>query len=334
MKKDFAYLKKSQKLMKKFSVKPLLLMKKRKQYSKKDKKKSRPSFLINFLRKIFFAFFSLIILAIIVYVFFLFILPRFFRLNYNRHYVFFYDKNMLYEAKITLVSFLPETDSIIINDLACDDREVELSGRKSLKVSDFCQLLEANKNHLGYQDQLLNSQIFNFIIDELQYSPERVISDKESLVQYILAELSQLNITDQKVRELIELYFFIKNPKVVLERQPVVKDIEELRYLNFTNNQLQDCSVAVINASEVNGLARQISQILENTSIRVVREAGSNEPKLKDSKVYYHHQNRCDLLLMKIKKILPPGIQVETSEEQLQQYRADLVLMLGEDLIF
>ena len=90
--------------------------------------------------------------------------------------------------------------------------------------------------------------------------------------------------------------------------------------------------MAVINSTEQSGLAGQYSEIAQNIGVRVIR-VDSEDQEVEYSQFYLNPEkenNPCRLAVERLKLFSGQVITEET--EQTQRYRADLVLIFGEDL--
>lgn len=100
-----------------------------------------------------------------------------------------------------------------------------------------------------------------------------------------------------------------------------------------TFSELKDCSVAVINTTRVKGLARRISNELENSGLTVIRTAAeqTTEPT---SVVYYDESyQKCHQLVPYIQQALPKYKEAQKDQNLVNRFRANVVVVLGEDLV-
>lgn len=93
------------------------------------------------------------------------------------------------------------------------------------------------------------------------------------------------------------------------------------------------CSVAVVNASGKNGLAGQLAKILEKSGVEVVRTTDNiwGEPKT----AIYQDQDyiaQCQPIVQIIQAMSPIALTETIDQTKPTQYRARLVLFIGEEL--
>ncbi len=199
-----------------------------------------------------------------------------------------------------------------------------------------------NKNdQLIYLDQ---TKTYNFIKDQ---DLEVIKTDMSSNLQ---VPIDQLIIFDdlsdggkiQLVRNLLttpNLAFFTK---LNLFKLLVFSDTLHLNKENvsdlsesFLERSLMQtgkiCSVAVINTTEINGLASKLSQFLEQNGVYVTR-ASSNDQNLKKSHILVDKDRKDCLPLAKKLEAILPHEQEMTVDKALPYYRANVVVFLGSDL--
>ncbi len=100
----------------------------------------------------------------------------------------------------------------------------------------------------------------------------------------------------------------------------------------FSDSQLFDCSVSVVNATQVAGLAKNFSTVLENSGAYVVRVTDMPEKALESSILISKDSTLCQESLNMALNIMPFSEKIEESEDLYETYRSDLVFILGEDL--
>ena len=91
------------------------------------------------------------------------------------------------------------------------------------------------------------------------------------------------------------------------------------------------CAVAVINTTSINKLAQKVTNMLESNGLYVVRTT-SNEQNLDVSQVLVDRRKpHCRLLALKLEDLLPEH-QVLRFAHTVNDYRADIVILLGNNL--
>lgn len=131
-----------------------------------------------------------------------------------------------------------------------------------------------------------------------------------------------------------DMHYFTKHISLI--------DVGEIDYLaryshDFTTvkgDVFQHCSVAIVNATGQNGVARQIGDIIEKTGALVVRV---DDTKLLQEKTHIYfsaNQVDCGQLAHSISGIFSrkPELASLDKLENAQQYRAQVVVVVGSSL--
>lgn len=106
--------------------------------------------------------------------------------------------------------------------------------------------------------------------------------------------------------------------------------IQDKQLLTKINDQ---CSVAIVNASQINGLANQLSKILENSGVEVVRTTDSiwDEPK---TALYVSPDEaaKCQQVIAAIQAVSPVILPQQLDQAKSTQYRARIIFFIGNEL--
>lgn len=100
-----------------------------------------------------------------------------------------------------------------------------------------------------------------------------------------------------------------------------------------TFGELKDCSVAVINTTRVKGLARRISNELENSGLTVIRTAAEQSTEATSVVYYDESYPKCHQLVPYLQQALPEYRTAQNDQNLVNRFRANLVVVLGADLI-
>lgn len=218
------------------------------------------------------------------------------------------------KGKIYLGYFFPKT------------QEIEL-----YQLKDNPKLSLENLTELSWQSGVIVDRVIQ--LDD-QNLLKNGLSEKRQLQQILLSEVRQqlrFPLHYSELSRSLELYFFTRF--VPLEQQSFSQEPvfwEELRVLE--NVALyEECQVAVVNTTQVQGLATKFSQILEKNGAVPIKITDQEELYLKSLLVYDHKKMACQNLVERLESLFP---ELETKDESpLQtQYRSNLVVFLGEDV--
>jgi hypothetical protein len=91
--------------------------------------------------------------------------------------------------------------------------------------------------------------------------------------------------------------------------------------------------VAIINTTSFDGLAGRIAELLENQNYRVVR-AISDTTQTEKTLVLVSDEaaSDCGVIIGKLEKLVPGGVEERKDSAETLRYRADVVVKLGADL--
>jgi hypothetical protein len=92
-----------------------------------------------------------------------------------------------------------------------------------------------------------------------------------------------------------------------------------------------DCPLSIVNATQQSGLANQLSQVLETANFSVVRKENA-KATLGNSQLITDGNSHCRQLVQRLQTAWP-FLEVREDASVTQEYRAALVLILGENLL-
>lgn len=192
-------------------------------------------------------------------------------------------------------------------------------------------------DYLGFinEEQMLlkEAKLFwmtNRLIDEVIIFDEEIqchLLEEDSVVTQIKAEVK---------KHIISQISFSSIQKSTLELTTVFF-ADWILPVSFPESQLppstnsSECSVAVLNATNISGYAQKISSTLELTGYRVVRVDSIGE-KTDQNSISVSNKNGCRQLSTEIGQKLFEKYKIlddEESESLISRYRADIVLVLG-----
>jgi len=102
--------------------------------------------------------------------------------------------------------------------------------------------------------------------------------------------------------------------------------------LNYGSEQ-STCTVALINTTPLAGLAGRIASLLESHHFRVVRTTSDDTSVARTTVLFADpFLPDCRLVIEKLEKLVPGGVEKQVNTEETIRHRADLVVRLGNDL--
>jgi len=94
----------------------------------------------------------------------------------------------------------------------------------------------------------------------------------------------------------------------------------------------QACSIAVINTTDINGLASRISKLLERNGAYIVRTSSNDQDLVKSLVMVDTTKRDCQAIAKKLEALLPYHDEMQFQDNVIQDYRADVVIFLGDNL--
>lgn len=229
------------------------------------------------------------------------------------------------ESPIIMASFEPQTQKVAVTTFAGNLTGKVIGDYGDYPIGSVRYLLQ-----IGNKDEVFLRSAYSHIFQKsiqtvYEIVPAGAVENKWQLVQMLLKErqtwslafrlskLDEANFTFRKIGEWGEW-------ERVLANQLLAK----------INDQ---CSVAIVNASQTDGLASRLSKILENSGVEVVRTTDSiwDEPK---TALYVSPDEveKCQPVIAAIQAVSPMILSQQLDQTKSTQYRARLVFFLGNEL--
>lgn len=98
-------------------------------------------------------------------------------------------------------------------------------------------------------------------------------------------------------------------------------------------SQLKNCSLAVVNTTVLKGLARRISNVFENSGLTVIRTAAEQLLEPESVILYDPDFEHCQPLVSYLQQALPSFREARADQNLANRFRANVVVILGQDLI-
>lgn len=234
---------------------------------------------------------------------------------------------------LILLHFLPSEQRAVVVNLD-PSIEVELIGGYGFyKLRAVAPLLK-----LENKDSHFVTASYSFALDRLVDSvimtsgnDHQVVSRRNVKLLIWQTFFRRLHSKAELV-DLMKSYFFLQSLSAESVDVIQASDLDKLNQITIGGSP--NCSLAVINTTKSQGLATRVAQVIENSGGTVVRLTDSNQP-LSNSSIYYSEKNLdCLAMTKRLKVLFPSSLEVEVSagERELSEYRADLVIFLGQDL--
>jgi hypothetical protein len=294
-------------------------IKARKIKTKRGRRSKKKSALINW-QKIFFFVFSVFLLILFALLIFYLVrrqLIKRHQLDRNQHLLLTDNKQA-----IAWVVFAPIEQKIKVFDFS------QLS--KQSWVEEEPAVINANEELLFY------SLIFNNFIDQvIDYPlPKLTEENQDQFAEFLLTELESRGAKD--------LAFYLANAQITWEwfgddeadsvegKQRLLENfLQKNTAVNY--GKLFECPVAVVNSSQVSGLASAFAQLLEKDGFSVVRRDSGQDILEESFLLIDPNISACQNLAARFTQLVPNKM-VTNDQELLKQYRSGAVIFMGEDL--
>jgi hypothetical protein len=243
------------------------------------------------------------------------------------------------QSDIIVVQLAVASKKVIVYAVPAQAAAQLFSGYGEYQLSSIYPLLQLERKDKQYQAATLGA-VLGVIVDAV--IPVEQLGDKLSFID--LEKNPQRALT-QAMQPLWWQSGATSNWKtrwqwlMYLERADLtwvaLKSPETIGMFQFETaySEFKDCSVAVINTTRVRGLARRISNELENSGLTVIRTAAEQTTEA-TSVVYYDESSpKCHQLVPYIQQALPKYREAQKDQSLVNRFRANLVVVLGTDLI-
>lgn len=229
------------------------------------------------------------------------------------------------ESPIVMASIDSQTQKVLVVSFAGNLVGEVIGDYGNYPINSVRYLLQ-----IGKKDEVFlraaYSHIFQKSITEVnEVEQTTVINQKWQLIE-LLAKNRQTWPSAFRLSKLDEANFVFRQVGEWEEWEKV----QEKQLLTKINDQ---CSVAIVNASQINGLASRLSKILENSGVEVVRTTDSiwDEPK---TALYVSPAEaaKCQEVIAAIQAVSPVILPQQLDQAKSTQYRARIIFFIGNEL--
>jgi hypothetical protein len=297
--------------------------------NKKKNKSQKQRGVISFFLSLFLVILSLLLT-------FYFVLPSVFSDTKETKNIVLVSDNLDAHNSVVLIAHLDKNlDKNII--VSIDGSQIVNVGSSygEYSLNTIYQLLKID----GKSDQKIKSvfsNILNISIDEVVVGSG---ISKEDVEHKSFESIFGKNLVDKfgnsfdNSINLLKFYFLADSMDIF--KIDTILDLENIYYKLSTLDEktYQNCSVSVVNTTSKNGLAQNVSEIIENTGARVMQVEGS-DPLIEKTSVYYPlGKSECKQLVDRISGIFSMEIEInDINNFPLdKQFRSNVVVVIGEN---
>jgi hypothetical protein len=243
------------------------------------------------------------------------------------------DKLNVHSNYIYLAHISDNADNNIIVSFPAKEVVLVPGGYGEYPLQSVYQLLKIDKK----DDQFITStfsELLDISVDEIITVGDQLNEIEEDAFARFFFFRSLQDLTHLKFNKMYNsLYLHYKTKDIVLVKANSLESFEDHKneFETISSILSQHCSVAVVNASGENGLARKVGNVIENTGAIVVRI--DDVPDLQEETVIYYGSDPvdCKQLAQKVSgifKVKPEFISIDKLENS-QQYRAKVIVVVG-----
>ncbi len=274
-------------------------------------------------------FLSLVGLSLVIVSIWL-LLPHLLGLDQTKNYVFTQLDQKEELSSVYLVSFQPLANQISFQPLSLK-LEADIYVNQELQTETLSYWWQ---NYFQTIDSEQQAKLFGWLlnnrVDRVVMVPEDLNLEKSVNLVSILRKLALNQSIDWLQRkEMLKLYAAAKGAEIT--QQDKKKQVQNIELPIIDEG---GCSLAVINTTQISGLAGQVGGIAENMGARVIR-IDSNDLDLEQSKLVVKNLSKCRTVFTLMRQVLlgqPKRVEDEKQMDQLlSRFRADFVVLIGSD---
>lgn len=188
----------------------------------------------------------------------------------------------------------------------------------------------------SYESAAAWSQTLRLVVDQVIPTPVFSQLRHSQMVPTILWEdLRQTQILDWFSLQQTRLWVFARGVPSAQRRWLEVaspQQWERSKFQMVLGNQFTQCPVGVINTTSTSGLATRMSSLIEESGYPVVRLT-DNRDNLEQSHIFVDADRpECLAEAQRLARLLPQEVVVTADSSVVRQYRAQIVLFLGQEV--
>ncbi len=298
----------------------------------KTTKKTAPlaAFLGMFFRRLLLFF---LFVALLIGIGYFAIVPRVFQVTESTNIVIV-SKDLQKAETVVLVHFSPQLRRSAIALFDGSERVEVLGGYGQYSIQSLYTLLQLDGKDAQFVRAAF-SHALGVVVDEVVAVEGLTKSDAEQKeLHTLLQPLMWSTTSGLSWQERVTLFMTAKGfraNEIHLDKKNNLLDSLK-GYALITESDAQECQIAVVNTTTTPKLASGVSQLLEMAGAMVVR-VGNDTNKLEKSVFFVKSESpACSRVITKAQHVFPYLPEVVLDAAKTQQYRANLVLMVGTDL--
>jgi hypothetical protein len=295
------------------------------------KKELKKLALKNFFKRILIFFVTLI--SVIILAYFFVITSLFNNASESKNILIVSDKLSVHSKYIYFAHISSDSSKNTIISFPSDEVVLVPGGYGEYPLQSVVQLLKIDKK----DDQFIKSTYSNLLgipVDKITTVGDELNEIEENEFDRFFFFRSIQDATHLQLGKVYDsLYLHYKTKDISLIKADSLDSFKDYysEFETISSILSQHCSVAVVNASGENGLARKTGDMIENTGAVVVRI--DDLPDTQEKTVIYYGSDpvNCKQLAEKVSgifKVKPEFIPIDKLENA-QQYRAKVIVVVG-----
>lgn len=187
--------------------------------------------------------------------------------------------------------------------------------------------------HISPQTASL-SQAFQEVVSEVVVLPVTDQSHRYLVDLFDVRLIFDKEISVSTKQQLLKYYLYAsRNKKTTLTQIETFSDIAKKtgdKQNIWKYEKARACPIAIVNATQTQGLAQRYTTIIENSGGFAIRVANDTSLKEKSS-IVMRPNSPCESVATELVKIFNPSIEITKAEDSNQEYRSEIIVYIGAD---
>lgn len=295
------------------------------------KERNKDNRISPYLKKIQVALISLLVVTLIGYLFLIKIVPQLVTFDQPTNVLLIRQEND--QNHFYFIHFNPDQT---LNYIASFNNNEEVSLpflETTTSLNDSYSVINATQKTNQHLINSVYSHLLGLLIDEVIVVQTENKPDIKStnLFAYVFDTKISLSLNDRF--SILKYYIYTYKDPVTIENVSSISQVGNNLSDNqatWKNENTQSCPIAVVNTTPTKGLAQSYSKSIEKSGGFIIRVTSSATLKDKSS-IYVTDNSTCLGIANDIKRLFPNEIVTEINPAITNEYRANVVLYLGED---
>lgn len=256
----------------------------------------------------------------ILFVFFLFVKPEY----QNKNIVFIPSKKSGGEGKIVFAEFHKNTGSVNVFILNGTIKSTLIGGYGDYQLKAVKGILDIDKKGSGFINAAFSYFLQKGVDEVVEYKPNTKLPTTKIELMKFFWENKETIFDSLLVKD-------IDSEKINFFEIDSKEEWEKILQKQLTWKINEECTIAIVNSTDLVGLATDFGQILENSGVEVVRSTNNiwDEPK---TAFYIDGLDSCLQVKSRVKTLSPIVLDEIEDTSKTTEYRANMVLFIGDEL--